>query len=259
MEIVTTVLILVLVYMTSMYLLSMIIRRTDIVDIGWGLGFVLITLFLLNRSFIFTNKELAISILVTIWGLRLAIHILSRNIGKKEDFRYKKLKEDWGTNFWWKSYVNIFLLQGLLMLLISIPIIFSFYTTDYTFTWINYLGIFVWIVGFLFEIIGDLQLSIFISKKKKGETESRILKTGLWSKTRHPNYFGEVVLWWGVWLIAINPLNPMSLLTIIGPLTITILILFISGIPLLEKRYEGEKEWEEYKKKVPKFFPFKFK
>lgn len=259
MDLIISIIILVLVYMTLLYLLSLLIKRSDIVDVGWGLGFILITLFLLNQSLTITPNMGIITFVVLIWGLRLAIHILSRNWGKKEDFRYQQFKKDWGNDFWWKSYINIFLFQGVLMLIISIPIIYTFSFTNYNLHWFNYLGLGIWFFGFIFETIGDLQLSLFISRKRKGEEKENILKTGLWSLTRHPNYFGEVFLWWGVWLIAININQPLSLLTIVGPLTISVLIIKVSGVPLLEKKYEGDSDWEEYKKNVPKFFPIKLK
>jgi steroid 5-alpha reductase family enzyme len=249
----------ILVFMTFFYLLSLILQRSDIVDIGWGLGFIFVTISLFLRASIVTTQLEILTILVTLWGLRLATHIFIRNKGKKEDFRYQNFKEQWGKGFWWKSYFKIFILQGVFMLTISIPLIYAFTYPTLDLTWLDYVGIGIWVFGSLFESIGDYQLSVFISKKKKGKTESRFLESGLWSLTRHPNYFGEVVLWWGIWLIAIDLTNLNSLYTIIGPLTISYLIIFVSGVPLLEEKYEGNKEWEKYKKRVPKFFPLKLK
>ena len=251
--------IVVIIYFTLLYILSSLLKRADIVDVGWGLGFVLLTLSLFLRSDVITNEMVIVLILVSIWGFRLSTHIFLRNKSKKEDFRYQKFKKDWGKNFWWKSYINIFLLQALLMLLISVPITYIFSFPIYTLTWIDFLGTSIWTLGFLFEVIADRQLSVFISKKKAKLTDERILKSGLWSLTRHPNYFGEVTLWWGIWLTAISFSTPFSLLTILGPLTITYIILKVSGIPLLEKKYDGDPEWEEYKKRVPIFLPLKLK
>ena len=248
--------IVILVYMTSLYILSLITKRTDLVDIGWGLGFIVVTTSLLLRSTILTNRMLIVLILVTIWGLRLAIHIGSRNLRKKEDFRYQKFKDDWGKDFWWKSYIQIFLLQGLLMFLISFPMSYLG-TYDSPLSWISYLGIFVWIFGFVFETVSDIQLNNFIKLKKSGLTKDRIMKTGLWSISRHPNYFGEVITWWGIFLISLSSLS--SLIAILGPITITYFILKVTGVPLLEKKYDGIPEWEEYKKRVPIFIPLKLK
>jgi steroid 5-alpha reductase family enzyme len=247
------------VYMTFLYLLSMILKRADIVDIGWGLGFILISLTMLLISPEITNHLLIIFGLVFIWGIRLAIHIFLRNRDKKEDYRYQNFKEKWGKNYWWKSYINIFLLQGFLMILISIPIIYRFSFPREFLNILDYVGIAIWIFGFLFESIADLQLSRFIEKKKEGKTESRFLKTGFWSLSRHPNYFGEIVQWWGIWLICISIDSPITLLTVIGPLTITYFITQVSGVPMLEEKYEGNAEWEGYKRDVPKFIPLKLK
>jgi steroid 5-alpha reductase family enzyme len=249
----------ILVYMTFFYFLSLILKRSDIVDIGWGLGFIFVTISLLLRSDMGNIKLQILTLLVALWGLRLAIHIFLRNKGKEEDFRYQNFKEKWGKGFWWKSYINIFLLQGIFMLLISTPLIYAFTFPTTELIWLDYLGIGVWAFGFLFESIGDYQLAKFIDRKKAGEAKSRFLESGLWSLTRHPNYFGEVVLWWGIWLISIDLGNLNSLITVIGPITISYLIVFVSGVPLLEEKYEGEKEWEELKERVPKFFPVKFK
>lgn len=251
--------IVILAYMTFFYFLSLILKRSDIVDIGWGLGFIVTTLSLLPRALEITPKLLILTALVTVWGLRLAIHIYLRNKGKKEDFRYQNFKEKWGKGFWWKSYINIFLLQGSLMLFISIPLIYSFTFPSTDLSLLDYIGIGVWLFGFLFESVADYQLTKFISKKKEGKTDSRFLKSGLWSLTRHPNYFGEVVLWWGIWLIAIDLSNLASLFTVIGPIAISYFIVYVSGVPLLEEKYEGNKEWEEYKEEVPKFIPLKLK
>jgi steroid 5-alpha reductase family enzyme len=253
------VLLIILIYFTLLYILSTLLKRADIVDIGWGLGFVLVTISLFLKSTQINNVMLLVLTLVTIWGFRLSTHIFLRNKGKKEDFRYLQFKKDWGKSFWWKSYINIFLLQGILMLIISIPITYLFSFPTYSITLLDLLGLGVWIFGFLFEVISDMQLSVFISKKKNRLTDKRILTTGLWSLTRHPNYFGEVVSWWGIWLICISLSYPISFLTIVGPLTITYLILKVSGIPLLEKKYDGDPEWEEYKKRVPIFLPLKLK
>ena len=249
----------VLTYMTFLYLLSNILKRSDIIDIGWGIGFIIITLTSLLLATDITTRMLIITSLVTVWGIRLAVHIYLRNKGKDEDFRYKNFKEKWAKGFWWKSYINIFLLQGFLMILISIPIIYRFTFPTQLLIVLDYTGIAIWLFGFLFELISDFQLSKFIKQKKKGNTQGRFLKSRLWSLSRHPNYFGEVVLWWGIWLLTIELSSPYSLLTIIGPLTITYFIIKVSGVPLLEEKYEGIKEWEEYKKVVPIFVPLKIK
>jgi steroid 5-alpha reductase family enzyme len=122
------------------------------------------------------------------------------------------------------------------------------------FTWLDILGIVVFLFGFFFETVGDLQLSRFIEKKKLNKKlRGKVLEEGLWKYSRHPNYFGEVTQWWGLWIIALNV--SYGVFGIISPLLITSLILFVSGIPLLEKNKEGDPEFEKYKKRVSVFFP----
>lgn len=223
-------------YMTLWWIIALLRKRNDLADIAWGLGFILIS--------IFSQNDL-IKILVMVWGLRLAGHIYFRNQGKQEDFRYKKWREDWGKNWIWRTYLQVFLLQGGFMFLISLPIQLA----GKQLNWVNFGGAIIWLVGFYFETVGDWQLTKF---KQNPTNKGKILTTGLWQYTRHPNYFGEVTMWWGIWLISFNQSWWLSLL---GPLTISWLILKVSGIPLLEKKYQGRKDWEEYKSKTKAFFP----
>jgi steroid 5-alpha reductase family enzyme len=133
------------------------------------------------------------------------------------------------------------------MILVSSPIIFI-NTFPSKFVFLDLLGILIWTFGFFFESVGDFQLSRFIKSKKGG-----IMKSGLWKYTRHPNYFGEVIQWWGIWLIALSV--SYGWVSVIGPLLITFLILKVSGIPLLEKKMEENDEFREYKKNTSMFFP----
>jgi steroid 5-alpha reductase family enzyme len=116
--------------------------------------------------------------------------------------------------------------------------------------WFNFIGIIVWLIGFYFEATADKQLKEFIKNPKN---KGKIMQSGLWAYSRHPNYFGEVTMWWGIWLLNLNP----NWWTILGPLTITFLILKVSGVPLLEKKYQGNSEFEDYKKRVSVFIPWK--
>ncbi len=229
--------------MTAWFLAAMWKKRNDIADIAWGVGFILVaTISLISKNL--EMKSQAILILVAIWGLRLAWHILMRNKNKKEDFRYEQWRRDWGKYFVIRSYLQVFLLQGLMMWLISFPIIW----TSKSWGLINVLGIGIWIVGFGFESIADKQLKEFIGNiANKG----KVMDQGLWKYSRHPNYFGEVTMWWGIWL-----LSGGGWWTIIGPMTITILILKVSGIPLLEKKYDSDPSYQEYKKRTSEFVPW---
>jgi steroid 5-alpha reductase family enzyme len=189
-------------------------------------------------------------LLVTIWGTRLAWHIYSRNKNKPEDKRYADWRNEWGKWFLIRSYLQIYILQGIFLLLIVSPIIFINKFSNSILGITDLIGILIWIVGFYFESMGDRELKEFISNPNN---KGKIMQSGLWRYSRHPNYFGEVAQWWGIFIIALSVSG--SFYTIIGPLTITFLILFVSGVPLLEKKYEGRPDFEEYKKRTSVFFP----
>lgn len=226
--------ILIWIYMTSWFVISLIKKRNDIADIAWGLGFILVTIF---NFIIYPSQTLLIStVLISIWGLRLAIHIYQRNKNKKEDYRYKQFKSS--------PYLKVFITQGFFMWLISLPVIGS----GSNLKWFNLIGILIWLIGFYFESRADRELKVFLNNP---QNKGKILQSGLWAYSRHPNYFGEVTMWWGIWLLNLSHVW----WTVLGPVTITYLILKVSGVPLLEKKYEGNKEFEHYKKRVSVFFP----
>lgn len=235
-------------YMTLWFVISIIKKRNDVADIAWGLGFVLmawISFYLSDYSF----KALLVDILVTIWGLRLAQHIYKRNNGKPEDARYLEWRKTW-KNFYLRSFFQVFMLQGVFLYLISLPVMFINTVALNTFGIIEVFGLIIWTVGFYFESTGDKQLKEFITNPAN---KGKLMDQGLWRYSRHPNYFGEVTQWWGIFIIALSITG--SFFTVIGPLTITTLILFVSGIPLLEKKYEGRPGWDEYKKHTSMFIP----
>lgn len=238
------------VYMSFWFVLSLFKKRNDVADIAWGIGFMLITWLSFFLAENFSIRSFLVNILVSIWGLRLAWHIHSRNKGKTEDYRYLAWRKEWGSWFYIRSYLQIYLLQGALLYLIILPVLFINKNTGADLNFIDGLGILVWLTGFFFEVVGDAQLRSFILNPiNKGH----LMQNGLWRYTRHPNYFGEVTQWWGLWLIAVN--TPNAWLSVIGPLTITILILKISGIPLLEKKMAENPEFLEYKKRTSVFIP----
>ncbi len=235
-------------YMSLWFVISVIKKRNDIADIAWGLGFVLmawLSFFLSGYSF----KALLVNSLVTVWGLRLAIHIYNRNKNKPEDSRYMEWRRSW-KNFYVRSYLQVFILQGIFLYLISLPVIFVNNSVFGRLEVSSIAGLIVWIFGFYFESMGDRQLKVFLADPKN---KGKVMDKGLWRYTRHPNYFGEVTQWWGIFIIALS--LPNSFITIIGPLTITVLILFVSGVPLLEKKYAGRPDFEEYKKRTSIFIP----
>jgi steroid 5-alpha reductase family enzyme len=191
-----------------------------------------------------------VCVLVLLWGLRLSYHIRTRNQGQGEDFRYRAWRETW-KYFVLRSYFQIFLLQGLFMLIISAPVWYIGFSSGGTLGFWDFLGLFVFGAGFMIETIGDAQLAEF---KKNPENKGKIMTSGLWSVTRHPNYFGEALLWWGIGFYALS--LPYGWVTLAGPLTITLLLRFVSGVPMLEKKYAGRPDWEEYKAGTAAFVPY---
>lgn len=236
--------------MNFWFLLSLIRKRNDVADVAWGLGFVLLTWVAFFLVGTYEPRQLLVTFLVTLWGLRLAWHIHARNSKKGEDPRYKVWREQWGKWFLLRSYFQVYILQGFFLYLIILPVLYIQRYGGPALNILDLIGVLVWGLGFYFESVGDRQLRAFI---KDASNQGKILTSGLWQYTRHPNYFGEVTQWWGIWLIALSVTG--SFWTLIGPMTITYLIVFVSGIPMLEKRYEGNQEFEEYKKKTSVFFP----
>ncbi|HWR72638.1 MAG TPA: DUF1295 domain-containing protein [Nitrospirota bacterium] len=240
----------VLLYMLLWFAASLVLKRNDVADIAWGGGFIVAAMAAQLSRGAATDRAVLVVVLVIIWGLRLALHIGLRNLGKGEDARYRKWREEWGKYVALRSFFQIYILQGVLLLVISLPVIRVITAPDTSLTFIDYLGSVVWLIAFLFEAISDWQLLQF---KKNPLSRGKVITTGLWRYSRHPNYFGEVTLWWGVFLLALAA--PGGWMTIIGPITITGLILGVSGIPMLEKKYEGNAEFDEYKRRTSAFFP----
>jgi steroid 5-alpha reductase family enzyme len=237
-------------YASLWFLIALKLRRNDVADVAWGIGFIVLAVAAQFAATSVSIRGIIVTALVTIWGARLSLHIGLRNRGKAEDPRYRKWREEWGSNAAVRAYFQIFLLQGLLMVVILVPVTHVLAQRSSDLTWLDAVGLAIWLVGFVFEAVGDFQLTRF---KKDPANRGRIITSGLWKYTRHPNYFGEVTLWWGVWLIACS--TPGGWKTVFGPAAITALIMFVSGIPLLEKKYEGNIQFEEYQRRTSAFFP----
>ena len=238
------------VYMSLWFVVSLIKKRNDVADVAWGLGFVLMTWTSFFLSGTSGARGVLVGILVAVWGLRLAWHIHARNKGKAEDYRYLAWRKEWGKWFYLRSYAQVYLLQGLLLFLIVLAVLLINTSADIALGIRDAIGVVVWLFGFYFEVVGDAQLARFI---KNPENKGKLMQSGLWAYTRHPNYFGEVVQWWGLWLVALSV--PNGWIGIIGPLTITFLILKVSGIPMLEKKMAENPEFAEYKRRVSVFLP----
>jgi steroid 5-alpha reductase family enzyme len=237
-------------FVFTLFIISVIIKRNDIADIAWGSGIFLVALTSYLTG-VQTTVTFILVILAGLWGLRLTGRIFLRNIKKGEDFRYKKWRDTWGSAFYIRSFFQVYVLQGFLMMVIGYPFMHAaVYGGELDWTVLSSVGLVVWLLGYFFEVVGDFQLDRFISNpQNKGEVMDR----GLWKYTRHPNYFGEVTMWWGVWLIVVNA--PYGALAIISPVVITFFILKVSGIPMLEKKFELDEKFQVYKKKTSVFFP----
>ncbi len=241
----------VFLYMNLIFIIAVIKKNNGIVDIAWGLGFILVALF--NFFYIpgFTARQLLVTLLIVLWGIRLAHYVNCRNKNKPEDFRYANWRREWGKYWMIRTYFQVFMFQGLFMLIVVSPVFILHYDTGGKLGLLEIIGSAVWIIGFLFESIGDLQMMNF---KKNPANKGKIITSGVWKYTRHPNYFGESAMWWGIFLIVVNIAN--GLWGIISPATITFLLLFVSGIPLLEKKYKDNPEFQEYARKTSIFIPW---
>ncbi len=242
-------LLIILLYATLWFFIALYKKRNDVADIAWGLGYIVICLFLFITK-AYSPIALLLFLLVTVWGLRLSIHIYQRNKNKKEDFRYLHWRKTWGKLFFLRSYLQVFIMQGIILLIIISPIILATVASPQNFTGCTWIGLSCWLIGFYFQAVGDFQLSVF-SKHRTSSNE--IIETGLWKYTRHPNYFGEILMWWGIYMIVIPLQN--SIWFIISPLLISFLLIFVSGIPLLEKKYKGNMAFDDYKKRTSALIP----
>jgi steroid 5-alpha reductase family enzyme len=235
--------------MTILFLVAIWLKDNSIIDSFWGLGILIISVFTLIASSEITFKKVFLASLVAIWSLRLSIHIFLRSWKHGEDFRYEACRKQWKF-FYLRSYFQDFVLQGSLMLLVASPIILVNSSPAEHIGLIDSFGIVVFLAGFAFESIADLQLIRF---KKNPENAGHLISSGLWRFSRHPNYFGEALLWFGIWIITIPEVD--GVFTILSPVLMTLLLRYVSGVPMLEKKYEGREDWEKYKKDVPPFIP----
>jgi steroid 5-alpha reductase family enzyme len=242
----------IILMMTILWLISVKIRNVSIVDLFWGFGFVVASVVYFIFTEGFESRKILLMAMVSIWGLRLSIYLAWRNIGKGEDFRYQKFRKDFGeARYWWYSFFSVFLLQGVLMWLISVPLLGAQFYTSNSLGILDLIGIVIWIIGFVFEAGGDLQLSRF---KANPANKGKVLNTGFWHYTRHPNYFGDAAVWFGYGLICISA---GSYIPVLGTVLMTALIIKVSGVALLEKTLNTTKPgYQEYVRRTSAFIPW---
>lgn len=241
-----------MIMMTLLWVVSVIVKNVSIVDLFWGLGFVLIGGFYFLKTEGSEIRRIIILILVAIWGLRLSFYLAWRNIGEGEDYRYKEFRKKYGKKYWWVSYFQTFLLQGVLMWLISSPLLGAqYFGRNVPFGIIDITGILFWVIGFFFETTGDFQLARF---KSDPANKGKVMAAGLWKYTRHPNYFGDSSVWWGFGILCISA---GAYLPVLGSVLMTFIIIKISGVGLLEKDLKSKKPgYKEYSEKTSAFIPW---
>ena len=246
-------LLLILALVSALWVVSVALKNVSIVDLFWGMGFVIVNSYYFWQMGTQTPSQVLLLVLVSIWGLRLSVYLAWRNIGKGEDFRYQEFRRKYGEkNYWWISYFQVFLLQGVLMWIISLPLLAvnQFATSD-SLSWLDYLGVVFWTIGFLFEAGGDYQLAKF---KSNATNKGKVLDTGFWRYTRHPNYFGDSAVWWGYGLLCLSTGHYGY---VAGSVIMTLLIIKVSGVALLEKTLNDQKpEYVEYMRRTSSFLPW---
>lgn len=240
------------VYVNLVHLVALVKKDNGLMDGAWGMGFILVALFTLVAADGLDARRILLGTLVLVWGVRLSLHILIRNAGREaEDFRYRNWRETWGRWFYVRSYLQIYMLQGTVMFLVSTPILLVNARRGGPLGLLDALGVAVWLLGFLFEAIGDYQLLRFV---RIPGNKGRVMRYGVWRLTRHPNYFGEATLWWGCFLIALGV--PGGWWALISPVLIGFLLLRVSGIPMLEAKYKDRPEYQDYRRTTRAFFPW---
>lgn len=242
-----------LAYMTTAWGLSLIRGKVDVVDSFWGPGFALVSWFVALNAMHPTPRTWMIAGMITFWAARLAIHLAKRNWNKPEDRRYKKMRDNRPTRFWWVSLFMVFWLQALLLWLVSLVAqLGQLADSPPHLTWLDAAGMLLWAVGLGFEGVADHQLAKF---KADPANKGKVMDQGLWGLSRHPNYFGESLIWWGIYLMALS--TPNWLPALISPVLITFLLLKVSGVAMTEKSIEEHRpEYAEYKRRVSAFVPW---
>jgi steroid 5-alpha reductase family enzyme len=239
------------VLMFATWVVSVVIKNASIVDIVWGSGFVVVAWVSYAVADGDDTRRLVIALMVTLWGLRLAGYLAKRNIGHGEDYRYRAMRKHWGARFPIVSLVTVFLLQGVLMWVVSIGVQLGQVPATPSFGPIGTMGILVWMVGLAFEAVGDLQLSRF---KADPANAGKVMDKGLWSLTRHPNYFGDSLVWWGIAIVAAE--SGLGAWGFLGAAVMNFLLVRVSGVALLEKSLSKRKEgYADYVARTSAFLP----
>jgi steroid 5-alpha reductase family enzyme len=244
---------LVLALVSALWAVSVVLEDTSIVDVFWGSGFVVVAwaAYLLGDGS--ADRRLLLAVLVTIWGLRLTIYLAHRNLGGGEDYRYAAMRRRHGERWPVRSLFVVFWLQGALLWIVSLPVQVAMGDpTPHGLGVLDLVGTAVWAVGLAFEAVGDWQLSRF---KADPANRGKVMDRGLWRYTRHPNYFGDFCVWWGIWLVALA--TGSAWWTAVGPVVMSVLLTRVSGAALLERSLAKRREgYADYTARTSPFFPW---
>lgn len=240
---------LVFAYMTFFFVLSRVLGRNDVADVAWGVGFIVVAAQAFLSKASHSVEDFLFFSFAAVWALRLSVFIYLRNRGKPEDMRYQNMKKNWGSRTALKSFLIVFMLQGFLLILNSTPLVYGILSTSKRLNFVFAFGVFIWFIGFMIEAVADIQKSRF---KANPQNRSRVMRSGLWKYSRHPNYFGEIVVWLGFYVMALS--DSSLWWTIVGPLTITFLLTKVSGVPMIEAYYKDRPEFAEYRRTTNSLF-----
>ncbi|MGD2060529.1 MAG: DUF1295 domain-containing protein [Acidimicrobiia bacterium] len=248
-DLLTTAALAIAILMLVTWVVSVVVNDASIVDIIWGFGFVVATWSAFLVADGNTGRGWLVAILVTVWGLRLSGYLAWRNVGKGEDKRYQAMRRKNPDSFWIVSLYKVFGLQAALMWVVAVPPVVT-QTSASQLYWLDWVGVGLWLVGLFFETVGDIQLARF---KANPENKGKVMDRGLWRYTRHPNYFGDFCVWWGIYVIAAAG---GSWWTVFSPLVMTALLMRYSGAGLLEKTITKRRPgYQEYIERTNAFFP----
>jgi steroid 5-alpha reductase family enzyme len=241
--------ILILIYLTCMLIIVQSKKDNSIGNFTWGGGVLLVTLY----TFLISNhsaRSLLLTSLICIWAFRLIYYVYSR-YKKGADPRFVEWQKQWGQyalfiSFWW-----IFIMNGIMLTIMSVPSVLVNRSFIPHLNLLDFIGLMIWLVGFCCESVADWQLYAFM---KNPMNKGKIMKEGLWHYSRHPNYFGEITMWWGIFCIALSV--PYGWIALVAPITITVLLVFFTGVPMLERVFKDNPEYQEYKKHTSMLIPW---
>lgn len=238
--------------MVVTWVVSVAVRDASIVDLVWGAGFAVVSVVAALVGDGLASRRVLLAVLVCAWGLRLSGYLARRNLGHGEDFRYVAMRRKWGDRFWWVSFFQVFVLQGVLMWTVSLPVQLAAAAERPTGLGpLAFVGVALWAVGVFFEAVGDAQLARF---KADPASKGQVMDRGLWRYTRHPNYFGDFCVWWGIFLIGAE--TGPGRWGVIGPIVMSTLLLRVSGVALLEKSIGSRRPgYADYAARTSAFFP----